>query len=114
LTVRGRQTPRALIARTTELHRPRRCHSALFTNYAHNWGAIHRCEVPPVRLPRILGFSDKPLAPQNADQQAQLGTQVFRLGVAKQPFKPQEEVFLGERMGRGMRAGLMHCDEPVC
>jgi len=49
LTVRGRQTPRALIARTTELHRPRRCHSALFTNYAHNWGAIHR-----VRCARII------------------------------------------------------------
>jgi hypothetical protein len=60
-----------------------------------------------------LDVSDRLLPPQDTNQPLQLGMQLFRLGVAKQAFKPQEDVLLGERMGRGMRAGLIHFDEPV-
>jgi hypothetical protein len=72
-----------------------------------------RGEVPPVRRPVVLDLSGRLLLPQDTDQQLQLGTQLFRRGIAKQPFKPQKDVRLGERMGRLMRAGLIHFDEPV-
>ena len=78
----------------------------------------HQGEPRPARggfgaLLGVLDVSDRPLPPQDADQPGQLGTQLFRFGVAKQPFKLWQDVLLGERMGRGMRAGLMHFDEPV-